>query len=225
MKKFFNAEKWKGYAERFAMFWERHGFAVVLLFCAGIIGMTALLAGRYQQAEGEATTTPTPTLRVERPAQAQQVIVSTPLPSAMPETVTLPWPAQGDIQREYHPSNLVWNPTLGEYSTHPAIDIALAEGELILAPLDGEVDSVYDDALYGTTVVLWHPKERLYTGYASLDAFHALAQGDTVRAGEKVGSASDTAMGEVGQGAHLHFFVLDESRKPIDPISLLAPEK
>ncbi len=50
----------------------------------------------------------------------------TPSPEPTPEPVAFVWPLEGEIIGEYAPDALTWSETLGQWQSHPGIDIAAA---------------------------------------------------------------------------------------------------
>ncbi len=88
----------------------------------------------------------------------------------------------------------------GEWRTvHIGIDLFAPAGTHVLAPLDGRVETVRDNAArldYGPTVVLRHEPTGggvFFTlfGHLSPDSLDLLAPGRTVRAGDRIGSIGD----------------------------------
>jgi murein DD-endopeptidase MepM/ murein hydrolase activator NlpD len=128
-------------------------------------------------------------------------------------------------------SGFGWRTLGGEPNLHTGVDIAGARGSAIYAVLDGEVIAAGNISGYGTTVVLEHPDEQLYSLYAHLDRSH-LRRGQVVRAGQRIG-----AMGGSGWRpnepnrtvpVHLHFEFLDawppsgKDENRLDPIATFA---
>lgn len=106
------------------------------------------------------------------------------------------------------------HPVEGRDDFHRGVDLALPVGRPVLAPLDGVVEEVGQDASRGVFVVLRH-KSSLSTRYHHL-ARAGVAEGDTVSRGEAIGTVGSTG---VSTGSHLHLEVLDHG-EPIDPARL-----
>ena len=70
----------------------------------------------------------------------------------------------------------------------------------------GTVQSVTDDELMGTTVVIQHDGGYA-TQYSSLQADVPVQQGQQVAAGEVIGRVGATSAAESRMGPHLHFSV------------------
>ncbi len=143
--------------------------------------------------------------------------------------VTLKMPVQGDITKAFSKDTIVESLTLGQWETHEGIDIACDIGSKILAAADGKVvdirteDSSVDSILktgYGISVIIEHPNG-LRTVYSNLaekttdesgNVVNAIKVkvGDSVKSGDTIGIAGDTAQREMVsiEGSHLHFEVL-----------------
>ena len=153
---------------------------------------------------------------VEEPVQEVYV----PVQENVAETVNLEklsyiWPVVGVVEMPYSMDALVYHPTMGDWRTHDGIDIAAQAGEYVRACAAGTVAEVYEDSLYGTTVVIEHGAG-LVSYYANLQAQPVVRQGDKVLAGDTIGSVGDTALCESAQSAHLHFAMSLENAS-VDP--------
>ena len=98
-------------------------------------------------------------------------------------------------------------------------EIAAAEGSSVLAASAGTVVAVDDDVLMGTTVVIEH-SGGYHTLYANLQSPPVVKAGDTVSAGQLIGTVGTSAAAEAAQGPHLHFSVTLDG-EPVDPASFL----
>lgn len=104
---------------------------------------------------------------------------------------------------------------------HNAIDIPVAQGSAIRSTADGVVDSIVDNGLGYSYIIVKHDGFATLYGHAS--AFF-VREGDAVRQGDVL-AASGGMPGTKGAGAlttgpHLHFEVIVEG-KHIDPLTLL----
>ena len=109
--------------------------------------------------------------------------------------------------------SLVYSETLNMWSTHAGVDIICDEGAEIFSVLDGTVVSAESDPLMGNKVVLSHAGG-LKTVYASLGSIaENLKAGDTVRRGQVIGQAGNSAINESAEGNHLHFEVIQIETK------------
>ena len=111
-------------------------------------------------------------------------------------------PVQGNIIGKFSDDELVWSTTLQLWQTHPAIDIAAAAGEAVLAAADGTVIEAYSDALYGNIIVIEHD-DASQLRYCSLNTLQLVKIGQQVRQGDII-SAVGTCDAEIELGSHVH---------------------
>ena len=129
-----------------------------------------------------------------------------PVPGPGPSR--LAWPIRGRVIRRYGTSTTV--------GTSRGLDIAAPAGTTVLAPADGRVRFVSGVVPgMGNVIVLDHGGG-VWTFYGRLGGI-AVAAGETVRAGQAIGTAGRT--GRATQEG-LHFRVY-RSGKPVDPLPLL----
>lgn len=131
-------------------------------------------------------------------------------------------PVNGEIINAYSDGELVKS-SGGVWKTHDGIDIAAEEGTAVKAMTSGTVTQVYDDPLWGTCVVIDHGNT-MSGYYFGLSAAPAVAEGQTVNAGDTVGSVGSTADIESDLGSHIHF-ALRYQDQWIDPIGYIEPMK
>ena len=176
----------------------RGGYYMGLALLLGLLGLGSH-AWRMRGQSPEAVTLPQP-----RAAMAMGVPTLAPAPSATPEPVRWAWPLEGEILAEYAPDAPVWSETLGQWQTHPALDIAGSPGEAVYACRDGVVSEAWRDRLWGTVVVIEHDDGYRST-YAGLNTLNMVAEGDTVSMGQVIGSVGQSAACEAERGWHVHF--------------------
>ncbi len=93
---------------------------------------------------------------------------------------------------------------------HEGADFVASVGTPILAVRPGHVHAVYGERArptygYGNFVVLYHPEDAVYSGYAHLSEV-LVDQGAEIVAGTLIGAAGATTGGRFpGMGPHLHF--------------------
>lgn len=130
------------------------------------------------------------------------------------------WPVSGEPVYGYSAQALSYNTTTRDWRTHEGIDLAAQPGTPVVAAAAGTVTAVYGDEYLGTTVVLTHPGGYA-SHYANLESEPAVAIGQTVQAGQVVGTVGDTALLESGTQSHLHFAVF-LAGEPVDPNSFIG---
>ena len=198
-------EGWReGVATAFGEIWRSREKRARLGYYAGLALLLALLGiGSYAWRTRGYTRGATP----EEPPRAAAVLsvpTREPTPSATPEPPRWVWPLEGDILAGYSPEAPVWSETLGQWQTHPALDIAGSPGEAVYACRDGVVTEAWSDRLWGNAVVIEHDGGYRST-YAGLNTLEMVAEGDAVKAGEIIGSVGQSAACEAERGWHLHF--------------------
>lgn len=169
----------------------------------------------------------------EVPEDAEELPVEPMAPETASETPSEPetyydtarafvWPVIGSIETPYSVTALIYDATMSDWRTHDGIDIAAPLGGKVMAASSGTVAEVYNDQLYGTTVVIDHG-EGLCSVYANLAELPTVKAGDAVLAGETIGAVGTTALCEIGKPTHLHFaMTLDgESVDPNDYLPAL----
>ncbi|MDR1299720.1 MAG: peptidoglycan DD-metalloendopeptidase family protein [Oscillospiraceae bacterium] len=131
--------------------------------------------------------------------------------AAAAKSLTFVWPLAGDIIFPYSIEELIYNKTMGDWRVHDGIDIAGGIGAKIVSAADGEVADILDDDLLGTTVVIDHGAG-IVSRYSNLASVPAVKKGDKITMGAVIGSLGDTALGEAGEPAHLHFSMAKDGR-------------
>ena len=155
------------------------------------------------------------TLPEDKPADG--VVVDPPAVDAGTEpTVMMPM-SGAVIGMEYADDKLVKWETLNVWKWHPAVDF-VGEGDVV-AVLDGTVTDIEKTALDGNVVTVTHD-DGYVSIYKSLGSDIPVKVGDKVKAGDKLGTASNSMMSELNTGAHLHF-ELKKNGKYVNPSTLL----
>ena len=174
---------------------------------------------------------PQPSAAVEIPSEPVPTPDPTPVPEAPspapepePETSTASadifiWPISGEIENGYSMTALVYNRTMRDWRTHDGVDLAAELGAQVKSAGSGVVSDVYEDDLYGTTVVIDHGAGLVST-YSNLASVPTVAAGDSVITGQVIGSVGDTALCEIGEVTHLHFS-MSLNGESIDPTEYL----
>lgn len=231
-----------------ARFFEDKGFYIILFLCVAAIGVSGYVLFSTPQAARteplstavyEPTVTQTdfaPVLAGENdmPIQPEIPVVAEPVVPPAAEVAAEPAepvaqvvapiepvyirPTVGKVFRAYSGDSLVYIETMGDWRTHAGIDYASQSGDRVYAMTDGTVDSVYNDPRYGSCVVLSHADE-LVTTYMGLSDSVKVVGGDTVKAGDIIGTVGSGNLAESQDGTCLH---VEATRggNPVDPASI-----
>ena len=122
----------------------------------------------------------------------------------MPSIVVAP--LSGETVAAFSMDALQYSETLGDWRTHDGVDIAASAGTTVVAASGGTVLSVTEDDALGTTVVISHA-DGYETTYGSLEETVSVTEGESVSAGQAIGTVGNTSLTESALGAHLHFSV------------------
>ena len=208
------------------------GYYIALVLCAAAIGVTGYLYYRsaeqvqpvVQEPEQQATLAAAVTEENLPAVATDPVSADTPVAEVSPEvpqkSLKTAMPLAGETVAEFSMECLSYNQTTRDWRVHNGVDIAAEAGAEVLAAADGEVYTVYNDDMMGTTVVIRHEGGYI-TQYASLSEELQVKVGDRVTLGQVIGTVGETALVETAVGPHVHFTVLlnDET---VDPAEFLA---
>ncbi|MBR0156927.1 MAG: peptidoglycan DD-metalloendopeptidase family protein [Clostridia bacterium] len=219
------------------------GIAAALIFSAGGESGKSVNRSddqRLADVEAQASPTPEPT---PAPSRAPWIMPTphTVMPTSDPRLTPVPdftvppeetpdpllgrlqSPVGGSVIRVFALNSLIYSKTLGQWMTHPGVDIAAAKGNEVRAVLAGTVERVYSDDMLGVTVVIRH-ENGLVSVYSSLREEPPVSEGSAVEARQVIGYVGDTAIGECAEQSHLHF-ELHYNGSPIDPAGLIIFNK
>ena len=129
------------------------------------------------------------------------------------------WPLSGEVDVGYIMDTLAYDRTMGDWRTHDGLDILAPLGEPVKAAASGTVTEVYDDGLYGTTVVIDHGAG-IVSVYSNLAELPTVVAGDSVSLGDTIGSVGTTAICETNSPYHLHF-AMRVNGESVDPTAYL----
>lgn len=135
------------------------------------------------------------------------------------ENSVLMWPIAGNIVMNYSMDSTILHKTLGAYKTNPAINISAEIGTNVGAAASGIVQSIYDSEETGTTMVI-AVGSGYVTTYGLLDNL-AVEEGDSVTAGQVIGTVGAPTAYYVEEGPNVYFAVSKDGT-PIDPTEYLA---
>ena len=207
------------------------GYYIALALCLAAVGTIGYFALRerpvtVKQQEPAPTLDiqPTPTQPVVKPAP---VVIPEPEPQPeitepaelLPQVVS---PLDGTTVTVFSMTELLYDTTMADWRTHDGIDVQAAEGAAVKTAAAGVVQSVTDDELMGTTVVIQHDGGYT-TRYSSLQQDVPVEEGQTVAAGDVIGCVGTTSAAEIEMGPHLHFSVSRDGAV-IDPHEYVGEE-
>lgn len=115
------------------------------------------------------------------------------------------------------------NSTLGWYYEHQGVDFTAEEGTQVVSIADGTVESVSEDVLTGTQIVVDHG-DGLKSVYCFVTAADGLEAGDTVLKGEAIATIAEANGSEYKDGPHLHLEVTLNGAN-VDPTEYLTLEE
>lgn len=227
-----NHERYRHYTRAFRRFFRRNGAICAAGACALMVG-AVFAVSTLRNGQPEPTTPTIPTApgqalvsqqALQQPQQTSPTSLTMTSPAAtqpQEQGFKMIWPVKGEIQMEYAKDKLIFQPTLGQWAAHPALDIQAQLGADVVAAMQGRVETVREDKMLGKTVVLLH-EDGWRSYYCSLQTIDVTV-GDTLKAGEKLGTVGQSALEEVSQGSHLHF-VLEREGETANPLDYLPAQ-
>ncbi len=143
-----------------------------------------------------AATTPEETTVTDAP------VSDAPVVSALP---SFSLPVSGKLTKGHDAKVQVFSTTMNDYRVHLGVDIATAADSPVYAAADGTVQKIWKDPLMGYSLAIKHGGNSV-TVYKNLAETLAdgIAEGKSVKAGQKLGSVGESAMIEVAEEPHLH---------------------
>ena len=208
------------------------GYYIALALCLAAVGTIGYFALRERPVTVKQQE-PAPTLDIQ-PAPTQPVVKPAPVvipePEPQPEinepAELLPQvvsPLDGTTVTVFSMTELLYDTTMADWRTHDGIDVQAEEGAAVKTAAGGTVQSVSDDELMGTTVVIDH-EGGYSTRYSSLQKDVPVTAGQQVVAGEVIGRVGTTSAAESQMGPHLHFSVSRDGAV-IDPRDYVGSEE
>ena len=208
------------------------GYYIALALCLAAVGTIGYFALRERPVTVKQQE-PAPTLDIQ-PAPTQPVVKPAPVvipePEPQPEITEpaelLPQvvsPLDGTTVTVFSMTELLYDTTMADWRTHDGIDVQAEEGAAVKTAAGGTVQSVTDDELMGTTVVIDH-EGGYSTRYSSLQEDVPVTAGQQVVAGEVIGRVGTTSAAESQMGPHLHFSVSRDGAV-IDPRDYVGSEE
>ncbi|MCH5155343.1 MAG: peptidoglycan DD-metalloendopeptidase family protein [Clostridiales bacterium] len=184
-------------------FFKRHKYAIALIVSVLVVAAVIILSVVF--------TLP------QKDASKSGIVVEPPNSNVTSDPV-ITMPMKGaTVGMEYADNKLVKWETLDLWQWHPAVDF-VGSGS-VFAIMDGKVLDVEKTTIDGNVVTIEHDGGYVSI-YKSLGNDIAVNKGDTVKSGDRIGSASSSMMSELNTGAHMHF-ELKKNGKYINPNTLL----
>lgn len=122
------------------------------------------------------------------------------------------------IVKDYADDKLQLNESLNRWEIHLAIDFS-SENDAVFSIYDGIVESIETNSLDGCIVTISH-SDGFVSVYSSLNEDVKVSEGDSVKKGQQIGNASNSATNESKDGAHLHFVLMKDGVE-VDPNNYL----
>ena len=124
---------------------------------------------------------------------------------------------KGEIVKPFSIKNPLKSLTMNDWRTHGGIDISAGDGAAVKAVLDGEVESLYHDALLGNVIRIAHEGD--YTVlYCGVTDTSVVKEGDHVSAGDTIAYVGKIPS-EIKDAPHLHIELCYKD-SPVDPESI-----
>lgn len=139
---------------------------------------------------------------------------------AQPSAPAFVRPVAGEVKAPFSGDELVYQATFGDWRAHVGADYSAELGSRVYAITDGTVADVFSDGLYGTCVTISHAND-LQTVYKGLAENVKVKAGQSVKAGDVIGTVDDTNLAESADGPHLHVEAVQSGTR-IDPETLLS---
>lgn len=172
----------------------------------------------------ETVQTQEPQETMEQSEQTQEVISQTTEQAT--DTVSMPYspaiirPVAGELYQRFTGNELVYDQTFGDWRTRNGADYIADVGARVYVITDGVVDSIFTDVMLGTCVTVSHEND-LQTTYKGLNSNISVEIGDSVKAGDMIGSLNDTNMVDSQDKGTLQIQVM-QSGVYIDPETLFV---
>lgn len=130
-------------------------------------------------------------------------------------------PVNGKIGKDYSAGKLVKSATMGDFRVHDGIDILAEKGSEIHAANSGKVLDVYQDAFWGTVVVIDHGAD-VVAKYCGLGNEPAVSKDQVVEKGTVLGTLAVVACEQKDEShLHLEMRVKDEVQDPLAVMNML----
>ncbi len=129
-------------------------------------------------------------------------------------------PFGNTIIKDFSNTSPVYSKTMGDYRTHNGIDFKGEKGAAIVSIAYGEVISVFDDTLFGTTVLIDHGNG-VTAKYCGLNKDTLNVKEHTTLKSEDIIGYLDNVPCETKDGPHLHFEI-SYNGENVEPLELMG---
>ena len=207
---------------KIANFFKKNALYITLAFCILAVGLSVMF---IVLSEDKSTINNFDSVIVQPDNNGSTNVdnpsVEQPNDEPVVKVITFAMPVENTTGVSEYTESLVFNQTLGRYSSHKAMDFYAPEGTKVLAVYGGKIISVENSPLLsGVSITIDHGNG-LYTIYNSLSDGDDVFVGQTVEQGDIIGEVSLTNRQEYKDGAHLHFEV-KENGEFINPEKYLT---
>lgn len=137
---------------------------------------------------------------------------------------TMQYPVPGQVVTAFSSGTLTYNEVLGDWRTHNGVDLSAEVGETVTAASAGTVTAVEEDAVLGVTVTV-DCGDGYETIYGNLAEETAVSVGDSLEAGDPIGTVGSTAAGELTEGESFLHFAVRKDGAYLEPTEFLAGDK
>lgn len=175
--------------------------------------LTSSLSESEQQADNKQNNV------LKEDSSMQEQNDSSPIDDLNVKTQPNVMPLNGEILNPFSDGELVKDETLGVWKTHDGVDIKGDYGQKVKAMNKGVVLEIWEDPLWGNCISIDHGSG-VVGYYYNLSPTMYVTQGDSVNAGEVIGSIGDTAECEAALMSHLHFGI-KQNGEWCDPIEFI----
>ncbi|MDR3262891.1 MAG: M23 family metallopeptidase [Clostridiales bacterium] len=123
----------------------------------------------------------------------------------------------------YDEDELQYCPTLNQWQAHYGIDYLAPAGSDVFAVTDGVVESIENNEIWGTVIVIRH-EGGVRSIYKCLGDNASVLVNQKVTTGQKIGEISANGYLESASGPHLHFEMTVDNQN-VDPTAYLEGNK
>jgi len=129
------------------------------------------------------------------------------------------WPVTGNVLMDYSVDRVIYDATLEQFRTNPAVVIDAEVGTKVVSAAKGVITSVKNEDETGWTVT-----ESIGNGYSlvygQLNKDIKAKEGDIVEEGQVLGTIAEPSMYYTVEGSNLYFKVIKD-KDTVNPMSLL----